>query len=246
MIYFKNILIKGFIIGVAILFLVVRCSSLSSQEKETSPDILAYEVEPHSIQFYYKNKEGVRYQNYKKLKTALAEEGEELLFAMNGGMYTKNGAPKGLYIENGKIEMPIDRTEKGYGNFYLQPNGVLYLTSKAKANIVTTENYKGNLTVKYATQSGPMLLTEGNIHSKFNATSTNLNIRNGVGILPNGNLLFALSTNAINFYTFAKFFKDRACENALYLDGFVSRMYLPSQNWIQEDGDFGVIIGQAR
>jgi len=29
----------------------------------------------------------------------------------------------------------------------------------------------------------------------------------------------------------------------LYLDGFVSRTYLPSQNWEQLDGGFGVIIG---
>jgi uncharacterized protein YigE (DUF2233 family) len=29
----------------------------------------------------------------------------------------------------------------------------------------------------------------------------------------------------------------------LYLDGFVSRMYLPAENWLQTDGDFGVMIG---
>jgi uncharacterized protein YigE (DUF2233 family) len=31
--------------------------------------------------------------------------------------------------------------------------------------------------------------------------------------------------------------------NALYLDGVVSRMYLPEKKWEQLDGDFGVIIG---
>ncbi len=33
------------------------------------------------------------------------------------------------------------------------------------------------------------------------------------------------------------------CRNALYLDGLVSRTYLPAQRWIQTDGDFGVMIG---
>jgi uncharacterized protein YigE (DUF2233 family) len=33
------------------------------------------------------------------------------------------------------------------------------------------------------------------------------------------------------------------CQNALYLDGFVSRTYLPEKAWKQVDGNFGVIIG---
>jgi len=89
-----------------------------------------------------------------------------------------------------------------------------------------------------------MLLIEGKIHPKFNKDSENLHIRNGVGILPNGNLLFAMSKEEVNFYRLAEFFKDNKCENALYLDGFVSRTFLPSKNWIQEDGNFGVIIGE--
>lgn len=232
--------------GLSILIMAMGCSSVSSQKNGKYPDILSYEVAPNELQFYYKNKKGVPYKNYKQLKISLEEEGKELIFAMNGGMYTKKNAPKGLYIEQSKVVTPIDRIEKGYGNFYLQPNGIFYLTSTFDASIVTTTNYKENASILYATQSGPMLLIKGNIHSKFNATSTNLNIRNGVGVLPNGNLLFAMSTKAVNFYTFAKFFQEQACQNALYLDGFVSRMYLPSQNWIQEDGDFGVIIGQVK
>jgi hypothetical protein len=39
------------------------------------------------------------------------------------------------------------------------------------------------------------------------------------------------------------YFKDLGCKNALYLDGFVSRAYLPEKNWIQTDGNFGVMIG---
>ncbi|MBL4624331.1 MAG: phosphodiester glycosidase family protein [Flavobacteriales bacterium] len=72
--------------------------------------------------------------------------------------------------------------------------------------------------------------------------SKNQHIRNGVGILPDGKLLFAISKETINFYDFATFFKQKGCKSALYLDGFVSRCYLPSKNWKQLDGNFGVII----
>jgi uncharacterized protein YigE (DUF2233 family) len=90
-----------------------------------------------------------------------------------------------------------------------------------------------------------MLVIDGNIHPAFNKASANLNIRNGVGILPDNTIVFAMSKAEINFYDFACFFKNLGCKNALYLDGLVSRTYLPEKGWIQEDGDFGVIIGVA-
>ena len=55
-----------------------------------------------------------------------------------------------------------------------------------------------------------------------------------------------MSKEEINFYDFANYFKTLGCKNALYLDGFVSRTYLPGQNWIQKDGNFGVIIGVTK
>ena len=73
----------------------------------------------------------------------------------------------------------------------------------------------------------------------------NLNIRNGVGILPNGQLIFGMSKQKINFYDFASFFKSLGCKNALYLDGYISKTYLPSKNWISQDGKFGIIIGET-
>jgi len=88
-----------------------------------------------------------------------------------------------------------------------------------------------------------MLVIDGEIHAAFKENSTNLNIRNGVGILPNNQIVFVISKKEINFYDFAAYFKKLGCINALYLDGFVSRTYLPEKKWNQIDGDFGVIIG---
>ena len=163
---------------------------------------------------------------------------------MNGGMYKKDNSPEGLYIENGKVLMPLNTTN-GNGNFYLKPNGVFYISSKNIPAIITTEKFK-NSNIKYATQSGPMLVIDGQIHAAFKQGSTNLNIRNGVGILEDGKVVFAMSKEEINFYDFANYFKKLGCKNALYLDGLVSRAYLPSENWVQTDGDFGVIIGVTK
>jgi len=195
------------------------------------------------IQLYWKDANGERFANPGRLRQHLKAQGRKLVFAMNGGMYTANHSPQGLYKERGKTLVPIDTSTGGGGNFYLKPNGVFYLTAKA-ARVVTTKDFDTS-GVLYATQSGPMLVIDGMIHPAFSQGSKNLNIRNGVGILPDGRVLFAMSKEPINFYDFAEFFRRMGCRNALYLDGFVSRCYYPDGKWTQEDGDFGVIIGVA-
>nr|WP_294934824.1 phosphodiester glycosidase family protein [uncultured Flavobacterium sp.] len=156
-------------------------------------------------------------------------------------MYKKDHSPQGLYIENKNQKNKIDTTN-GNGNFYLKPNGIFYTTTDKTAKICISNDFTDNGKIKYATQSGPMLVINGKIHSAFKENSTNVNIRNGVGILPNNKILFAMSKKEINFYQFAEYFKSMGCKNALYLDGFVSRTYLPEKKWAQTDGDFGVII----
>ena len=88
-----------------------------------------------------------------------------------------------------------------------------------------------------------MLLINGHINSIFTKGSANLVVRNGVGVLPGNKIVFAISREKVNFYDFAAYFKDLGCTQALYLDGFVSRMYLPEKQWQQTDGDFGVLVG---
>jgi uncharacterized protein YigE (DUF2233 family) len=129
------------------------------------------------------------------------------------------------------------------GNFYLKPNGVFYITTDNRAFVCTTPEFVNRKNIKYATQSGPMLVVDGKLHPAFTEGSTNLNIRSGVGVLPNNKIVFAISKTEINFYDFAKYFQNLGCKNALYLDGFVARAYLPEKNWMQLDGNFGVMIG---
>jgi uncharacterized protein YigE (DUF2233 family) len=208
---------------------------------------VTYLVNPkkENIQFYFKDEANSNFGSLNNLKIYLSKNNKELLFAMNGGMYKKDKTPQGLFIQKSKIITSTDTTS-GNGNFYLKPNGIFYLNKNKEAFISTTKNFVLDNNIEFATQSGPMLLVNGVIHKSFNENSKNLNIRNGVGILPNNTILFAMSKKEINFYDFAKFFKDKGCKNALYLDGFVSRTYCPEQKWMQNDGDFGVIIGVTK
>ena len=210
-------------------------------------ELLSYIVDPskQALKFYWKDNKGNNYASLKSVVTKVKRSKHKVSFAVNGGMYDKDHKPKGLYIENNITLSPIDRVKSGYGNFYLQPNGVFYIKKDGTAYITSTSVFRANAQIKYATQSGPMLLIDGKVHSKFKEKSKHLNIRNGVGVLPNGKLLFAMSKGKINLYHFAQFFKKYGCEQALYLDGFVSRTYLPSKNWEQLDGNFAVIIAEV-
>jgi uncharacterized protein YigE (DUF2233 family) len=214
----------------------------------SSPNILSYQVNPKTqeLKLYWKDHSGNNYLNFASLRTELETKQQKLIFAMNGGMYLKDRSPQGLFIENGVTKKKINPVQNAYGNFYMQPNGIFYLTQNKHAVVCASSEFTPSKIIAYATQSGPMLLINGAIHPKFMKGSQNLHIRNGVGILPDGDVLFAISKELINFYDFATFFKNKGCKNALYLDGFVSRAYIPEQNWEQLDGAFGVIIGVTK
>lgn len=199
-----------------------------------------------NLNFYWKNNDGVAYTNFGNLKNALEAEGEELYFAMNGGMFNKALSPQGLYIENGDTLSDLDTIQQAYGNFYLQPNGIFYITNDNEGVVVETGSFDWTKDIKYATQSGPMLVIDGKMHDKFIEGSKNLNLRNGVGVLPNGELLFAMSKAEINLFDFATYFMDYGCENALYLDGSISKTYFPEKDWEQMDGTFCVIIAEIK
>jgi uncharacterized protein YigE (DUF2233 family) len=227
-------------------FLLVIFSLLAFTAKEYRHEekIISYTVDPKekSIALYWKDDAGNIVGSLQNLKTFVESKKQKLLFAANGGMYMEDFKPLGLFIQDQKTVQPLN-TRTGSGNFYLKPNGVFYLTTDSLAVICTTENFAASEKIKYATQSGPMLVIDGQIHPSFREGSANLNIRNGVGVLPDNKVIFAMSKTEINLYDFADYFKSMGCTNALYLDGFVSRTYLPVKNWIQTDGNFGVIIG---
>jgi uncharacterized protein YigE (DUF2233 family) len=232
-----------------IIVLLISCQKKSDAQMNLlvitdSSKIVSHvvDLENQNLQFFWKNDKDSVYNTFQNLKRHSTQNKQKMVFAMNGGMFNKDFSPQGLYIENGKLLSELDTQKTGYGNFYLQPNGIFWISTENKAYVSSTSSFEIANSIKFATQSGPMLLIDGEFHPKLTKGSKNLHIRNGVGILPDGKILFAISRERINFYDFASFFKAKGCQNALYLDGFVSRMFLPSKGWNQLDGKFGVMI----
>ena len=183
------------------------------------------------------------YQKFAALQNVLPAC-EQLSFAMNAGMYHADFQPVGLYIENGK-ELAKLNEAKGFGNFFMQPNGVVAWNDH-HAVIKTTADYKRELfKAQFATQSGPMLIYKGKINSQFLADSNSLKIRNGVGVKDN-QLYFVISQQRVSFYQFAQFFKQQLkIDNALYLDGSISSLYSAKTKRHDQTFNLGPIVAEV-
>lgn len=147
------------------------------------------------------------------------------VFSMNAGMYHEDLSPVGLYIENSKHLAPL-QTGSGAGNFFMKPNGVFGLSPDGLPFVVTTEAYALSRTpTSFASQSGPMLVIDGEVHPRFEPDGASRYTRNGVGIDGQGRVIFAISREKVSFGKFARLFRDvLQCKNALYFDGVVSAL----------------------
>ena len=162
-----------------------------------------------------------------------------LVFAMNAGMFHRDLAPVGLYVEDGQ-EIARVQPNAGPGNFGLLPNGLLCL-NEGRAEVIETLRWlDGGPECRDATQSGPILVIGGDLHPKLLPDSTSRFIRNGVGTSGDGRrAVFVISDDPVNFHTFARFFRDGlGLPDALYLDGKVSRLHAPQLG--RSDGGFPV------
>lgn len=170
--------------------------------------------------------------------------GGRLAFAMNAGMYHPDRAPVGYYLENGVQTMRVV-PNAGPGNFGLLPNGVLCITDTSARVHETLRFVEESPACRDATQSGPMLVINGQLHPRFLPGSTSRYIRNGVGTRADGKTaVFVISNNPVNFHAFASFFRDRLkLPDALYFDGKVSRLHAPGLNRSDIGFQLGPIVG---
>lgn len=164
-------------------------------------------------------------------------QGWVLLFAANAGIYDRQFRPLGLHVEDGKALRPLNNapTGVGRGNFALPPNGVFYVDTGGHAGVATTARWReAGIAARIATQSGPMLVVDGEINPVFDGASDSLKYRSGVCAPTPGRAVFAVSEAPLTFHAFARLFRDTlGCRDALYLDGTLSRL------WTRQDGYSG-------
>jgi uncharacterized protein YigE (DUF2233 family) len=205
--------------------------------------ICSFDVHTARLRLFLKGTDGKPYGNFAAIAEALKSRGDTLTFAMNAGMFGTDYRPVGLYVEGGRQLVPAN-TRAGSGNFHLKPNGIFYFGAR-HAGIMETNHYiEVHLHPEYATQSGPMLVIDGALHPKIEASGTSQKIRNGVGVRDGHIVIFAISDDPVTFYQFATLFRDRLnCPNALFLDGSVSSLYAPSLGRDDALLPLGPIIG---
>ncbi|KAG1715271.1 Ribosome-binding factor A [Nymphon striatum] len=133
----------------------------------------------------------------------------------------------------------------GPGNFGLLPNGILCLRD-GRADVIETLKFRDTAPdCTHATQSGPMLVIDGELHPRFLPDSTSRYIRNGVGTSADGTqAVFVISDTSVTFHEFGSFFRDALeMPNALFLDGNVSRLYAPELGRADSGRRMGPIVG---
>ena len=208
------------------------CASLSHEGAAYT--VCAIDPARQKIGLYWGGRGETALGSLDALAADRTQHGERLLIGMNGGMYAPDLKPVGLYIQDGR-QVKAANTADGFGNFHLKPNGIFYLAG-GRAGVAETQAFlKARVKPEFATQSGPMLVIDGKLHPRFGDYARSMKIRNGVGIGPGGQVLLAISRDAVTFPQFARLFRDALhCRTALYLDGSVSSMRVRGEAGGQE------------
>ena len=194
--------------------------------------------------FYKEGEDGAILGQFFAVDDVLKAEDKQLAFAMNAGMYHEDRAPVGHYVENG-VELMRVIPNAGPGNFGLLPNGV-FCIREARADVFETKLYLAQKPAcKHATQSGPMLVIDGELHPRFLKDSTSRYTRNGVATSKDGQrAVFVISNNRVTFYEMGSFVRDSLkLPQALYFDGNVSRIYAPGIGRNDKGFLLGPIVG---
>lgn len=219
-----------------------HCQSLD--HKGDAYTVCTFSMTEHDIRLFHSDADEVPYLQFSTLERELDEQSRTLIFAMNGGMYHEDRAPVGFYRDQYGDRATVN-TNDGPGNFHLKPNGVFWLTAEM-AGVTESQAYLDEeIDPAYATQSGPMLVLDGELHPGLNPDGTSRRRRNGVGVSADGQSVhFAISDTAVTFHEFATLFRDTiGAPNALFLDGQVSRIFAPEINRNEIGSDLGPIVG---
>lgn len=197
-----------------------------------------------ALRLFQDGPDGAPLRNFANVRRTL-DEGQTLSFAMNAGMFHADYRPVGLLVVDG-VELSPIVTGASRDNFGMLPNGVFCTGGAQPFQVIESVSFaETRPDCRLASQSGPMLVIDGDLHPRFLADSDSRYIRNGVGVSPDGQTAwFAISNRPVTFHEFGRFFRDGlGVRDALYFDGSISRLYAPSVNRADFGRSMGPIIG---
>jgi uncharacterized protein YigE (DUF2233 family) len=144
-----------------------------------------------------------------------------IAFAINGGMYGDDLKAIGYYVQNGV--------------FFGTGGSWRVLGSNTFFETVGDRP-------EFGTQSGPLLLIDGNLHPEIQDDGPSKAIRNAVGVDASGKAHFVISGAPVSFGQLARYYRDvLKVSNALYLDGAMSSLWDPATERLDK-GRVGPII----
>ena len=187
------------------------------------------------LELRWKDADDQPFASIERLRASAAEENLRLLFATNAGIYDREYRPLGLTIVDGRTLRPLNTVKPrgGSGNFGMQPNGVFYVDQRGRAGVVRTDDWRSlGIAARIATQSGPMLVVDGEINAAFVEGSDSRKWRSGVCAPSPDRAVFAVSIAPVTFHAFARLFRDTlGCRDALFLDGTLSQIYTAADGY---------------
>jgi uncharacterized protein YigE (DUF2233 family) len=187
-------------LGLAFLVFLVPEVSIRAESAPCQPvtyehseyTVCEVDLRRESVRLFWKKADGYPYEYLSSLPRAFGNRSRRLLFATNGGMYHPDYSPVGLYVEESR-ELVRANTNAGPG-----------------AGILKTRSFiKQRPQVDFATQSGPMLVIDGEVNARFVRYGGSRKYRVGVGSHDRNLVLFVISESEVSFGEFARLFRDK-------------------------------------
>jgi len=217
---------------------VSACTSVTFEDTPLTHCIA--DPESHRIRTAQAGEDGLPYGSLTSF--AASADHETVAFAVTGGAFGDDLRAIGYYVEDGERLSELDRGE-GDGNFYLKPNGVFF-GGDGTWRVLATDTFFATIRdrPRFGTQSGPMLVVDGELHPKFEEDGPSRTIRNAVGIDADGRAHFVIADAPISFGRTARFFRDELkTPQALLLASNSSALWDPATGRLDE-GRAGPII----
>jgi uncharacterized protein YigE (DUF2233 family) len=203
------------------------------------------------LQIFARDAYGRPLQSIRRADSLVSARGETLVFATNGGIFERVDSASGLLIAEGKQYSPLDTTRLQSdcaNNFHCEPNAVFFSTARGLGKVLSTEDFvrwrhqHPHTSLKFATQSGPMLVRKGRLARRFSSNVRFKKLRTGVGIRTDGSIVFA-AADSITPLDFATVFMDELhATDAMFLDGVISEFYVLGDA-IPGEQNFASILG---